>query len=133
MLSGLNIALCVLATDPAEMFSSFSPSAKAHRLVIHHRLNLTIRPVEHTIPTWPTTKTAEAVTEEESPFWLELLFSPAPLGVACIGGLQGGNTLAPPQLLASNRFNPSIVRHLAAQSAVREEPRRGETDHAPAN
>ena len=31
-----------------EMFSSFSPSAEAHRLVIHHRLNLTIRPVEHT-------------------------------------------------------------------------------------
>ena len=30
------------------MFSSFSPSAEAHRLVIHHRLNLTIRPVEHT-------------------------------------------------------------------------------------
>ena len=29
-------------------FSSFSPSAEAHRLVIHHRLNLTIRPVEHT-------------------------------------------------------------------------------------
>ena len=35
--------------DPApEMFSSFSPSAEAHRLVISHRLNLTIRPVEHT-------------------------------------------------------------------------------------
>ena len=31
-----------------EMFSSFSPSAEAHRLVIHHRLNLSIRPVEHT-------------------------------------------------------------------------------------
>ena len=35
------------------MFSSFSsftfsPSAEAHRLVVHHRLNLTIRPVEHT-------------------------------------------------------------------------------------
>jgi len=29
------------------MFSSFSPSAEAHRLAIHHRLNLTIRPVEH--------------------------------------------------------------------------------------
>ena len=31
-----------------EMFSSFSASAEAHRLVIHHRLNLSIRPVEHT-------------------------------------------------------------------------------------
>ncbi|EOD10110.1 hypothetical protein EMIHUDRAFT_248538 [Emiliania huxleyi CCMP1516] len=31
-----------------EMFSSFSPSAEAHRLVFHHPLNLTIRPVEHT-------------------------------------------------------------------------------------
>ena len=30
------------------MVSSFSPSAEAHRLVIHHRLNLSIRPVEHT-------------------------------------------------------------------------------------
>ena len=30
------------------MFSSFSPSAEAHRLVIHHRLNLTIGPVEYT-------------------------------------------------------------------------------------
>ena len=48
MLSGLNIALCVLATDPPEMFSSFSPSAEAHRLVFHHRLNLTVTPVEHT-------------------------------------------------------------------------------------
>ena len=30
------------------MFSSFSPSAETHRLVIQHHLNLTIRPVEHT-------------------------------------------------------------------------------------
>ena len=30
------------------MFSSFSPSAEAHRLVISHRLNLTVRPVAHT-------------------------------------------------------------------------------------
>ena len=29
MLSGLNIALCVLAIEPPEMFSSFSPSAEA--------------------------------------------------------------------------------------------------------
>ncbi|EOD38048.1 syntaxin PM [Emiliania huxleyi CCMP1516] len=29
-------------------FSSFSPSAEAHRLVVDHRLNLTIRPEEHT-------------------------------------------------------------------------------------
>ena len=31
-----------------DMVSSFSASAEAHRLVIHHRLNLSIRPVEHT-------------------------------------------------------------------------------------
>ena len=48
MLSGLHIALCVLAIGPPEMFSSFSPSAEAHRLVFHHRLNLTVTPVEHT-------------------------------------------------------------------------------------
>ena len=47
MVGGLHIALCVLAIDPPEMFSSFSPSAEAHRLVFHHRLNLTISPVEH--------------------------------------------------------------------------------------
>ena len=48
MLGGLNIALCVLAIGPPEMFSSFSPSAEAHRLVFHHHLNLTVSPVEHT-------------------------------------------------------------------------------------
>ena len=45
MLSGL---LAFLAIDTPEMFSSFSPSAEAHRLVIQDRLNLTASPVEHT-------------------------------------------------------------------------------------
>mmetsp|Transcript_21399 Transcript_21399/g.63344 ORF Transcript_21399/g.63344 Transcript_21399/m.63344 type:complete len:423 (-) Transcript_21399:199-1467(-) len=48
MVGGLHIALCVLAIGPPEMFSSFSPSAEAHRLVFHHHLNLTVSPVEHT-------------------------------------------------------------------------------------
>ena len=39
MLRGLHIALCVPAIEKPEMFSSFSPSAEAHRLVLDTRIS----------------------------------------------------------------------------------------------